>query len=210
MCGTIGGGGGHGGTQPSRAGGGGYGGEKVMHVGAFCCGTARHEILHAKTAECRTAGIEDGGNCGQDTREGGKRDATKRATRRLHDRVWPLALGDDGDAEAARGALQDELLVPAGLEELAEGAHEDEPAGDHERVREPVGGEHALGGGGGGVGGGGHGGARDEGVRVEVVRVWVGGGRDEVCGVGGAGAGADGGGAHAEAVLDEGDAEAGL
>lgn len=93
--------------------------------------------------------------------------------------------------------------MPAGLEELAEGAHEDEPAGNHERVSEPVGGGHALRGGGGDIGG-----AGDEGVWIKVVRVRVGRGRDEIGG--GAGAGADCGGAHTETVLDEGDAEAGF
>ena len=121
-----------------------------------------------------------------------------------------LIVGDNGHVEAAARALQYELLVAAGLEVLADCADEDEPADDHEGVRDPVAGVHACE---VGMGGSSGGGGIDDAAGVEVVRVWIARGRGEVAAVAGGPVGVRGAGdagLEAEAVLHEGDAEARL
>lgn len=49
-----------------------------------------------------------------------------------------LALGYDGHGQATVWALQDELLVPPRAQEIRNAPYKNEPAHDHEHVREPI------------------------------------------------------------------------
>ena len=125
----------------------------------------------------------------------------------LHAALGTLALGDDGDAQAAVRALQDQLLVSPRADEVADALDQDEPADDHQAVGQPVAPRHARGGTAGCVAAA----AARYVVRVEVVRVGVVGDAAVEVRVGvvvAAAAGVEGCGAEAEAELDEGDAEA--
>ena len=125
----------------------------------------------------------------------------------LHAALGALALGDDGDAQAAVRALQDELLVSPRADEVADALDQDEPADDHQAVGQPVAPRHARGGTTSCVAAA----AARHVVRVEVVRVGVVGDAAVEVRVGvvvAAAGGVEGCGAEAEAELDEGDAEA--